>query len=243
MTRLAWEITSIWAIAMACARRCNGHLIVTAVSPASIRRRLSYRLLWTRFTGIGPSMSRRNVAIHIRFSTGHGGCSTVRSSHPAFGRGKLTLLSPKNRKVLAYIREYDDDTLLCVVNLAHSLEAVELDLSQFAGRVPVELSAGSPFPPIGELTYLLTVPPFGFYWFALATADDQPTWHTPAPEPLPEFVTMVIRGSLAKALVSPAAKLVEDEALPQYIAKRRWFGLKDQPIKAARSYASRQYRR
>jgi maltose alpha-D-glucosyltransferase / alpha-amylase len=158
----------------------------------------------------------------------------IRSDHPAFGRGTLTLLSPRNRKVLAYLREYDGDTVLCVVNLAHSLEAVELDLSQFAGRVPVELSAGSPFPPIGELTYLLTIPPFGFYWFVLATADDQPTWHTPAPEAMPEFVTMVVRGSLAKALVSPAAELVENEALPQYIVKRRWFGLKEQPIKATR---------
>jgi maltose alpha-D-glucosyltransferase/alpha-amylase len=158
----------------------------------------------------------------------------VRRSHPAFGRGTLTLLSPKNRKVLAYIRERDGDTVLCVVNLAHSPEAVELNLSQFAGRVPVELSAGSPFPPIGELNYLLTVPPFGFFWFALATADDQPAWHIPTPEPMPEFVTMIVRGSVAKALVSPAAELVEDEALPQYIAKRRWFGLKDQPIKTAR---------
>jgi maltose alpha-D-glucosyltransferase / alpha-amylase len=158
----------------------------------------------------------------------------IRNSHPAFGRGTLTLLSPKNRKVLAYFREYERDTLLCVANVAHTLEAVELDLSQFAGRVPVELSAGSSFPPIGELNYLLTLPPFGFYWFALATAADLPTWHTPTPEPLPEFVTMIVRGSLAKALVSPAAELVEDEALPQYIAKRRWFGLRDQPIKAAR---------
>jgi maltose alpha-D-glucosyltransferase/alpha-amylase len=158
----------------------------------------------------------------------------IRKSHPAFGRGTLTLLSPKNRKVLAYIREHEGETLLCVANVAHSSQAVELDLSQFAGRVPVELSAGSSFPPIGQLTYLLTVPAFGFYWFALATADDQPTWHTPAPEPLPEFVTMIVRGSLVKALVSPAAKLVEEEALPQYIAKRRWFGLRDQPIKAVR---------
>ena len=157
----------------------------------------------------------------------------VRSSHPAFGRGTLTLLSPTNRKVLAYIREYEGDTLLCVANVAHSPEAVELDLSQFVGRVPVELSAGSSFPPIGELTYLLTLPPFGFYWFALATANDYPAWHTPAPEPLPEFVTMIVRGSLAKAIISPAAKLVEEEALPQYIAKRRWYALKDQPIKAA----------
>jgi maltose alpha-D-glucosyltransferase / alpha-amylase len=158
----------------------------------------------------------------------------IRRRHPAFGRGTLTLLSPKNRKVLAYLREYGDDTLLCVANLAHSLQAVELDLSQFAGRVPVELNAGSAFPPIGELTYLLTLPPFGFYWFALATASDQPGWHTPAPEPLPEFVTMIIRDSLANALSTPAAKLVEDEALPQYIARRRWFGLKDQAIKATR---------
>jgi maltose alpha-D-glucosyltransferase/alpha-amylase len=158
----------------------------------------------------------------------------VRSRHPGFGRGTLTLLYPKNRKVLAYLREYGGDTLLCVANVAHSPQAVELDLSQFAGRVPVELNAGSAFPPIGELTYLLTLPPFGFYWFALATASDQPTWHTPAPEPLPEFVTMIVRDSLAKALASPAVKLIEDDALPQYIVKRRWFGMKDQAIKATR---------
>jgi maltose alpha-D-glucosyltransferase / alpha-amylase len=158
----------------------------------------------------------------------------VRGRHPAFGRGKLALLYPKNRKVLAYLRQYRDDTLLCVANVAHSPQAVELDLSQFAGRVPVELNAGSMFPPIGELTYLLTLPPYGFYWFALATKSDQPTWHTPAPEPLPEFATMVIRDSLAKALATSAVKVIEDEALPQYIAKRRWFGLKDQAIKNAR---------
>ena len=158
----------------------------------------------------------------------------IRSRHPTFGRGTLTLLYPKNRKVLAYLREYNGDALLCVANVAHSPQAVELDLSQFIGRVPVELNAGSLFPPIGELTYLLTLPPYGFYWFALAAAIDRPNWHTPAPEPLPEFVTMVIRDCLSKALTSPAAKLIEDEALPQYVAKRRWFGLKDQTIKSAR---------
>ncbi|MGB8628676.1 MAG: alpha-glucosidase C-terminal domain-containing protein [Xanthobacteraceae bacterium] len=59
----------------------------------------------------------------------------IRNGHPAFGRGTLTLLSPKNRKILAYIREYEGDTLLCVANVAHSPQAVELDLSLFAGRV------------------------------------------------------------------------------------------------------------
>ncbi len=158
----------------------------------------------------------------------------VRTRHPAFGRGTLTLLYPKNRKILAYLREYNGDTLLCVANVAHSPQAVELDLSQFAGRVPVELNAGTLFPPIGELTYLLTLPPYGFYWFALATESDRPSWHTPAPEPLPEFVTMVIRDSLARALATPGRELIEDEALPQYIAKRRWFSLKDQTIGSTR---------
>jgi maltose alpha-D-glucosyltransferase/alpha-amylase len=54
---------------------------------------------------------------------------------------------------------------------------VELDLSPFAGRVPVELNAGTLFPPIGELTYLLTLPPYGFYWFVLGKASDWPAWH------------------------------------------------------------------
>ena len=130
----------------------------------------------------------------------------VRSRHPAFGRGTLTLLYPKNRKILAYLREYQGDMLLCVANVAHSPQAVELDLSRFVGRVPVELNAGTLFPPIGELTYLLTLPPYGFYWFALAPASDWPSWHTPAPEPLPEFVTIVMRDSLAKALLSEGTR-------------------------------------
>ena len=109
---------------------------------------------------------------------------------------------------------------MCVVNVAHSAQAVELDLSQFAGRIPIELNAGSVFPPIGELTYLLTLPPYGFYWFALATQKDQPTWHTPAPEPLPEFVTMVTRDPLAGALVTPAAKLIEDGTYDSFLAER-----------------------
>jgi maltose alpha-D-glucosyltransferase / alpha-amylase len=158
----------------------------------------------------------------------------VRSRHPAFGRGSLTLLYPKNRKILAYLRENETDTLLCVANVAHSPQAVELDLSQFVGRVPVELNAGTLFPPIGELTYLLTLPPYGFYWFALAPASGWPSWHTPAPEPLPEFVTMVIRDNLAKALSTSNHNLIEQESLPQYIAKRRWFGLKDQAIEKTR---------
>jgi len=158
----------------------------------------------------------------------------VRRRHPAFGRGTAALLYPQNRKILAYLREYQDDVLLCVANLAHSPQAAELDLSRFVGRVPVELSAGTLFPPIGELTYLLTLPPYGFYWFTLALQSDWPSWHTPAPEPLPDFVTLVLRDGLATALTGSAKTQLERESLPSYFAKRRWFGLKDQILETAR---------
>jgi maltose alpha-D-glucosyltransferase / alpha-amylase len=158
----------------------------------------------------------------------------IRQRHPSLGRGALVFLYPKNRKILAYLRRDGDETLLCVANLAHSLQAVELDLSAFVGRVPVELNAGTVFPPIGELTYLLTLPPYGFYWFVLGQASDWPSWHTPAPEPLPEFVTVVLRGNLANSLASDGRALIEGEALPQYVVKRRWFGLKDDTLESIR---------
>ena len=126
----------------------------------------------------------------------------VRRQYQVFGRGNFRLLYPKNRKILAYLREHEGRTILCVANLARTPQAVELDLSEFAGRMPIELDGGSIFPPIGQLTYLLTLPPYGFYWFLLA--DEEAGWpstHTPAPEPMPEYQTIVLRNRLADALL------------------------------------------
>jgi maltose alpha-D-glucosyltransferase/alpha-amylase len=86
----------------------------------------------------------------------------VRKSSRAFGRGALRLIRPGNRKVLAYLREFESDTILCVVNLSRSAQPVELDLSAHKGLVPVELLGQTSFPPIGELPYLLTLPGYGF---------------------------------------------------------------------------------
>ncbi|HEY5226168.1 MAG TPA: maltose alpha-D-glucosyltransferase, partial [Methylovirgula sp.] len=155
----------------------------------------------------------------------------VRREHNAFGRGTLRFLYPRNRKILAYLREYEDETILCVANVAHSPQAVELDLSEFTGRVPVELNNGSLFPPIGQLTYLLTLPPFGFYWFILAKEGDWPSWHTPAPEPMPEYQTFVLRDGLVDTLTKSSRSLFEREVLPPYLDKRRWFSGKNETLR------------
>ncbi len=157
----------------------------------------------------------------------------VRRQYQAFGRGNFRLLYPKNRKILAYLREYDGFTILCVANLARTPQAVELDLSEFSGRIPIELDGGSVFPPIGQLTYLLTLAPYGFYWFNLAEETAWPSLHTPAPEPMPEYQTIVFRKSFLEGLLA-ARSVLEREVLPSYLPKRRWFAQKDQKLLAVR---------
>ncbi len=91
----------------------------------------------------------------------------VRKQHPVFGLGVYETLPASNGKVLAFLREMDGTVVMVVANLAGSAQPVELDLRRFSGRVPVELLGGTPFPPIGELPYFLTLASYGFYWFAL----------------------------------------------------------------------------
>jgi maltose alpha-D-glucosyltransferase/alpha-amylase len=91
----------------------------------------------------------------------------LRRMFKVFGRGTLEFLAPENRKVLAYLRRYENDVILCVANLARSVQPVHLDLSALDGLVPVEMFGYTEFPRIGREPYFLTLGPYGFYWFEL----------------------------------------------------------------------------
>jgi maltose alpha-D-glucosyltransferase / alpha-amylase len=163
---------------------------------------------------------------------------SIRRLQRAFGRGTFRLLYPSNRRVMAYVREYAADgraeTILCVANVSRFAQAVELDLGQYETCVPVEMLGGAAFPPIGQLPYLLTLPPYGFYWFLLAPLSRMPTWFVPAPQPMPEYVTLVVRSSLEELLADPIRSVLERDVLPAYLPKRRWFASKDQPLEQTR---------
>jgi maltose alpha-D-glucosyltransferase/alpha-amylase len=96
----------------------------------------------------------------------------LRKEHPVFGLGTFEAQVTSNPRIFAHVRTYEDDVVLCVHNLARSAQAVELDLSWYQGRHPVEMFGRSHFPPIGELPYLLTLAPRGFYWFLLEGEDE-----------------------------------------------------------------------
>ena len=154
----------------------------------------------------------------------------IRQMHKAFGRGTLTFLYPGNRKVLAYLREYEGETILCVCNLSRSAQAVELNLSAYKGRVPIVLLGRTRFPPIGDLPYLLTISAYSFHWFLLADEAAVPRWHEPTPEPLPELVTLVMRDGWKSIATGREADALFREALPSFLPKQRWFAAKDTGI-------------
>jgi len=156
----------------------------------------------------------------------------VRRLHRAFGRGSFSLLYPANRKILVYVREYDGERILCVFNVSRQAQAVEIDLSPWRGAVPIELTGGEAFPPIGDLPYLLTLPGYGFFWFLLADEAQAPRWRVETPAPLPEFVTITAPGgSLRRALADPGERgLLERFALPAFMAGQRWFAEKGERI-------------
>ena len=165
----------------------------------------------------------------------------TRKGHRAFGRGSLVFLRPHNRKILAYLREYDDDVVLCVANLARAAQPVALDLSRHKGRVPVELLGRACFPPIGDQPYPLTLPGHGFMWFQLATGEGAPAGleERPTPEELPVLVLFDGWASLFRDRVVPwrialAEKVrgqLEREVLPAFMGGQRWYAAKGEPVK------------
>ena len=100
----------------------------------------------------------------------------LRKAHPVFGLGTYEPLRTDNDRIFAHIRTLQDDIVLCVHNVARSAQAVELDLSAYAGRFPEEMFGRTRFPRIGELSYLLTLAPRGWFWFQLGSDAQDDTW-------------------------------------------------------------------
>ncbi|MEO8310080.1 MAG: maltose alpha-D-glucosyltransferase [Caldimonas sp.] len=168
----------------------------------------------------------------------------VRKTSHAFGRGRRTFIKPGNRKILAYLSEYEDDTILTVFNLSRAAQPVELDLTAYKGRVPVEMLGRTSFPPIGDLPYLLTLPSYGFYWFRLATDAAMPAWHQEgvALQDRPTLVlfdgwTSFFRDRVMPWRIGMAERMraqFETDTLPRFIEIQRWYAAKGTAVTRAR---------
>ncbi|SEG01175.1 maltose alpha-D-glucosyltransferase/ alpha-amylase [Bryocella elongata] len=189
----------------------------------------------------------------------------LRKLFQVFGRGTLEFLHPDNRKILAYIREYkpesgyygDDgqsQTVLCVANLSRFAQPVQLDLSRYAGRVPVEMLGYVPFPTIDNTPYALTLAPYSFFWLELQQAAPQQAPFVDAPATLTAAGQQITQSANVDAAVATPAPVAQtpgslntlgdiagaqgvqaiEAALPAFLARQRWFGAKSRTIAKAR---------
>ncbi len=152
----------------------------------------------------------------------------LRKLFRVFGRGTLEFLNPANRKVLAYLRRFEEEQVLCVANLSRFAQPVDLDLREVEGMVPVEMLGYVEFPEISAQPYRLTLAPYGFLWLELhpsATAAEARGEETGG------SVLMVGNGWQG-LLEGSARNVLESEVLPQYFPKQRWFGAKARRIKS-----------
>ncbi len=153
----------------------------------------------------------------------------LRRRHPVFGRGTIEFLHPENGRVFAFLRRDEEETMLVVANLARHNQYVELDLSEFRGIRPLELFGRTPFPPVGEPPYLLTLAPHSFYWFSMTPGSGDlhlPQWEG-------EREQLELSGGTETAFQDPLRGDVE-ALLARYVPGRVWYHGGDRKIRHAR---------
>jgi maltose alpha-D-glucosyltransferase / alpha-amylase len=149
----------------------------------------------------------------------------LRKRHPAFGRGDLRFLTPDNHKVLAFVRTWKDNRILVVANLSRLPQYVTLDLSAYAGHVPIELFGQTPFPRADDRPYLLTLGSYAFYWFQLEPPTPRSTSEAAGPARL---ATLDVEDRWENVLAEPTCEALFD-LLPGYLSGRTWFNPDRQP--------------
>jgi maltose alpha-D-glucosyltransferase/alpha-amylase len=154
----------------------------------------------------------------------------LRKLFPVFGRGSMKFFDPPNRKVLAYMRQYQDQRVLCVANLSRFAQPVDLDLSEAEGTIPVEMLGYVEFPPVERQPYRLTLAPYSFLWFEL----QQRAQPAEASMDIVEQAALNATAGWEGIFNGITAQRLETVNLPGYLPKQRWFGGKSRRIKSTR---------
>jgi len=151
----------------------------------------------------------------------------LRKRYKAFGRGTIEFLYPENPKILAFIRRYEDETILVVANLSRFLQHAELNLEAHHGMVPLELFGRGEFPVVGKEPYMVMLAPHGFAWFSLQPQRPATLGLTTMPTEFPEIA---VKGEWERLLRGPNKSALE-AILPTFLTQRRWFGGKNRLIR------------
>ena len=154
----------------------------------------------------------------------------LRKLFGVFGRGGIEFLESSNRKVLVYLRTYQDEQVLCIANLSRFAQPLDLDLSKLEGMVPVEMLGYVEFPAIGREPYRLTMSPYGFLWLEL----QRKTEPAKVSADLAEDAPLNVAAGWDAICEGVGRQRLENLSLPAYLPQQRWFAAKARRIKSTR---------
>jgi maltose alpha-D-glucosyltransferase/alpha-amylase len=157
----------------------------------------------------------------------------MRKRFPAFGCGTIEFLYPDNPRVLAFVRQYEGETILVLVNLSRFAQAVEIDLSPFAGQVPIEVFSHNQFPAIKQGLYFFTLAPHDHYWLELQ-GKTEPT--IARPEYVPPYLNV---SADWPALLEPQSKAhLEERCVLPWVQNNQRLGRRADTVRAAQTTES-----
>jgi maltose alpha-D-glucosyltransferase / alpha-amylase len=139
-----------------------------------------------------------------------------RNKYKAFGRGSLKFISTNNPKVLAFVREYEDETILVVVNLSRYSQYVEIDLQDYSGSVPMEIFSRNDFRVISDQPWEFSMQYKNYFWFLLRKQEKETEAEGSDQEQLK--ITSHQWEKMASPMQSTIKVLLYD-----FIIKSRWF--------------------
>ena len=141
-----------------------------------------------------------------------------RKSFKVFGRGKIHWLKPDNGRVLAFVREFEDERVVVIVNLSRHPQALTLDLGEYDGSKVREAFGRTYFNDIGRDPYQVTLSGHGYYWLEIETATGPTIDNRDLSRP-------TLRSGKLKDFFSKSnIRALEQTVLPNYLRAVNWMG-------------------
>ncbi|HYC86198.1 MAG TPA: maltose alpha-D-glucosyltransferase, partial [Chryseosolibacter sp.] len=143
-----------------------------------------------------------------------------------FGQGGIHFIETSNAKVLAFMRSFQQETIIVVANLSQFSQAATLFLGECKECDITEVFSQNRFMPVNEREYPITIGPYGYFWFQVDKAENKDK--AEASGELPLLNTDISWERLFENYNE--VRLFERKILPLFMKKCRWFGGKAKVI-------------
>ena len=141
-----------------------------------------------------------------------------RKSFQVFGRGDIHWIKPENGRILAFVRQYNEERVVVVINLSRHPQSAQLDLSDFEGSKVREVFGRTFFNEVGRDLYQVTLAGYGYYWLqmeaAIRSGEDRRDLTS----------TNLVTGELTHFFSKGNLRALEKTVLPAYLHSASWVG-------------------